>query len=150
MIFSGMVWRLLKSNCPVTVKRLYVIEELCNGCRLCQTFCSSLEDGVFSEAGRIRVHKSPGEERDTPVVDCDGVCVLPIYGDNTPSCVSVCPTGALSFADQDEAVAMRLAWEEARNAHPLFKVIAPWKWPLPWKLTSRQVSSSDVQPEAEP
>ena len=141
----------------MTVKCIYVIEELCNGCRLCQTFCSSLEDGVFSEAGRVRVHKAPGEERDTPVVDCDGVCVRPIYGDNTPSCVSVCPTGALSFVDQDETVAVRVAWEEARQAHPLFKVIAPWKWPFPWNRESnpgashltRDISSS-TPPEGKP
>lgn len=121
------------------MKRIYVIEDLCNGCRLCQSFCSSLEAGVFSEHGRIKVLKVPGEERDIPLVDCDGVCLRPIYDEITPTCVAVCPTGALFYADQDQAAAMRLTWERARRAHGLFKVIAPWKWPLPW---------NEIQPEA--
>jgi Fe-S-cluster-containing dehydrogenase component len=114
------------------MKRIYVIEDLCNGCRLCQTFCSSLAEGVFSEHGRVRVIKIPGEERDIPLVDCEGACLRPLYDDHTPTCVSVCPTGALYYASQDEAAGMRLAWEQARQAHGLFKVVAPWKWPLPW------------------
>jgi Fe-S-cluster-containing dehydrogenase component len=114
------------------MKRIYVFEDLCNGCRLCQTFCSSLEAGVFGENGRVRVLKVPGEERDVPLVDCDGVCLRPIYDERTPTCVSVCPTGALIFADQDEAISKRLAWEKARQAHGLFKLVAPWKWPLGW------------------
>lgn len=114
------------------MKRIYVIEDLCNGCRLCQTFCSSLEEGVFSEEGRIQVIKVPGEERDIPIVDCSGVCVRPLYEDNIPTCVAVCPTGALIFADQEDMIANRLAWEQAKERHSLFKVIAPWKWPFPW------------------
>jgi Fe-S-cluster-containing dehydrogenase component len=125
-------------------KRIYIIEDLCNGCRLCQTFCSSLEEGVFSEHGRIRVLKPPGEERDIPLVDCNGVCLRPIYDERTPTCVSVCPTGALFYATQDEAMSMRLAWEQARQAHGLFKVIAPWKWPLPWRQPSPE--TADLAP----
>ena len=61
------------------MKRIYVIESLCNGCRLCETFCSSLDSGVFGSAPtdrpwppRIRVLKVPGEEQDIPLVDCSG------------------------------------------------------------------------------
>jgi len=124
------------------MERIYVIEDLCNGCRLCQTFCSSLSEGVFGEHGRVRVLKTPGEERDIPLVDCDGVCLRPIYDGRIPTCVSVCPTGALFFAEQDEAISMRLAWERARQAHGLFKVIAPWKWPLRWSERSPDAPTS--------
>jgi len=126
------------------MKRIYVIEDLCNGCRLCQTFCSSLAEGVFSERGSVRVLKTPGEERDIPLVDCDGACLRPIYDDYTPTCVSVCPTGALFYASQDDALAMRLAWESARQTHGLFKVVAPWKWPLPW--LERPANAVDTAP----
>jgi Fe-S-cluster-containing dehydrogenase component len=126
------------------MKRIYVFEDLCNGCRLCQTFCSSLEAGVFGEHGRVRVLKVPGEERDIPIVDCDGVCLRPIYDDHTPTCVSVCPTGALIFADQEEAIDKRLAWEKARQTHGLFKLVAPWKWPFEW---NEQAANTEIVSE---
>jgi Fe-S-cluster-containing dehydrogenase component len=115
------------------VKRIYVIEDLCNGCRLCETFCSSLGNGVFDASqARIRVLKTPGEEKDIPLVHCDGNCVRPLFDDG-PTCVALCPTGALIYEDQAQAAARRLELENARGAHGLFKVIAPWKWPLPWR-----------------
>jgi len=113
------------------MNHIFVIEELCNGCRLCQTFCSSLESGIFSEAARLRVVKIAGEERDIPQVDCSGVC-LREDRPGEPLCVEACPTGALFYADLAEAGEKRQAWEAARQAHGLFKVIAPWKWPFPW------------------
>ena len=126
------------------MKRIYVIENLCNGCRLCETFCSSLTDGVFDvKQSRIRVITIPGGEQDIPIVDCHGRCVRPLYEDGGPTCVAVCPTGALIYAERDEAVARRLELEEAREAHGLFKVIAPWKWPLPWRQPG-----ADVGPDA--
>ena len=118
------------------MKRIYVIESLCNGCRLCETFCSSLAEGVFGVAdSRIKVVKIPGEEQDIPLVDCNGRCVRPIDDDGSPTCVTLCPTGALIYEEQDGAVAKRLELEAARQAHSLFKVVAPWKWPLPWSLS---------------
>jgi len=61
------------------MKKIYVIEDLCNGCRLCETFCSSLKDGVFSEeGGRINVVKIPGEEKDIPIVNCNSKCIRPM------------------------------------------------------------------------
>ena len=117
------------------MKRIYVIESLCNGCRLCETFCSSLADGVFGgDDSRIKVIKVPSEELDLPLVDCDGRCVRPIGEDGGPTCVALCPTGALIYGERDEIAAKRLALEAARQAHGLFKVVAPWKWPLPWRL----------------
>ncbi len=116
------------------MKRIYIIEQLCKGCRLCETFCSSLPEGVFGgEGGRIKVVKTPGEERDIPMVDCNGDCVRPIYDDGEPTCVSVCPTGALMYEERSEAISNRLFYEASKQEHSLFKVIAPWKWPFPWK-----------------
>jgi Fe-S-cluster-containing hydrogenase component 2 len=116
------------------MKRIYVVEELCNGCRLCETFCSSLGNGVFDiQQSRIKVIKVPGEEKDVPMVDCNGRCVRSLYDDSGPTCVAVCPTGALIYEERDDAVAKRLELEAAREQHSLFKVIAPWKWPFPWR-----------------
>ncbi|MGC8837841.1 MAG: hypothetical protein ACP5UM_05440 [Anaerolineae bacterium] len=125
------------------MKRIYVVEDLCNGCRLCETFCSSLVNGVFDPSqARIRVLKVPGEERDIPLVDCNGRCVRPLYDDGGPTCVAVCPTGALFYAELEDAVARRLDLELARREHPLFKVVAPWKWPLPWRRPGAEKATS--------
>jgi ferredoxin len=98
----------------IRMKRIYVIEDLCNGCRLCQTFCSSLKTGVFNpddpETG-IRVLKMPGEEQDIPLVQC---------------------TGALIYGNLEWARSRRMELAAARGTHGLFKVLAPWKWPFPW------------------
>ena len=128
------------------MKRIYVIENLCNGCRLCETFCSSLKDGVFGgQEGRIRVLKVPGEEKDIPIIDCDGRCIRPIYDDGFPTCVRLCPTGALYYGDHDEAVQKRLMYEEARKEHSLFKILAPWKWPFPWKKPSENPAAKNEE-----
>lgn len=122
------------------MKKIYIIEALCNGCRLCQSMCSSLAQGVFSEHARIRVIKVPGEEKDVPVVNCDGRCLRPLTDDNVPTCVAVCPTGALIYATQAEAIAHRLEWERACQTYSLFKVIAPWKWPFPYNVPAAKTS----------
>jgi Fe-S-cluster-containing dehydrogenase component len=125
---------LLSDGWGEAVKRIYVIEDLCSGCRICEAFCSSLQDGVFDAAGaRVRVIKTLGELRDIPLVDCAGLCVRPIYDDGRPTCVALCPTGALVYEEQADAARMRRELEAARAAHALFKVIAPWKWPFPWR-----------------
>ena len=125
------------------MKRLYIIEDLCNGCRLCETFCSSLKEGVFgADSGRIHVITVSGEERDIPIVDCSGNCIRPIYEEGSPTCVSVCPTGALIYGTQAEAISMRLNYEVAKKTHAVFKIIAPWKWPWPWKGSNAQADTS--------
>lgn len=115
------------------MKRLYVIEDLCNGCRLCQTFCSSLAEGVFSAEGRIRVLKPGGDAQDIPIVDCSGSCLRPLFDAQMPTCVSVCPTGAILYEEAASAAERRLLLAEARRRHSLFKVVAPWKWPFAWQ-----------------
>jgi Fe-S-cluster-containing dehydrogenase component len=129
------------------MKRIYVVEDLCNGCRLCETFCASLPHGVFSaESGRIRVLKIPGEGKSIPMVHCDGRCVRSIYDDGRPTCVGLCPTGALIYAEHDKAVEARREYEEARKEHSLFKIIGPWKWPFPWRRPGEKKARS---PEGE-
>jgi Fe-S-cluster-containing dehydrogenase component len=125
------------------MKRIYVIEDLCNGCRLCQSMCSSLANGVFSDRARIKVLKAPGEELDIPIVSCDGRCVRCIYDDGVPTCVSLCPTGALIYATQSEAVELRLKYESARKVYSILKVVAPWKWPLPYNLPVQQLAQTE-------
>lgn len=111
-----------------------MIEDLCNGCRLCESFCSSLESGVFcADAGPIRVIKIPGDDKSVPIVHCDGDCIRSLYEDMRPTCVGLCPTGALIYAEHDRAAEVRLDYEAARREHGLFKVVAPWKWPFPWR-----------------
>lgn len=124
------------------MKRIYVIESLCNGCRLCETFCSSLTGGVFGATqSRINVVRTSGESGappdEIPVVNCSGLCVRPIYGDGQPTCVAVCPTGALIYEEAGDAAARRAELERARQTHSLFKVVAPWKWPFPWSGRQR-------------
>lgn len=132
------------------MKRIYVIEDLCNGCRLCETFCSSLTDGVFGvKQSRIKVIKPPGEEKDIPIVNCDGRCVRPLYDDGRPTCVAVCPTGALIYEERNDAIARRLELEAAREEHSLFKVIAPWKWPFPWRSHGAHRPPLSSPPHAE-
>jgi Fe-S-cluster-containing dehydrogenase component len=115
-----------------TAKRIYVIEELCNGCRLCESFCGSLATGIFApQPGRIRVLKM--SEKSVPLVHCEGRCVRPIYDDGSPTCVRVCPTGALIFATLERAAQVRQEYDSARQLHSLFKVVAPWIWPFPWR-----------------
>ncbi len=125
------------------MKRIYVVEDLCNGCRLCETFCSSLKDGVFSgSTARIRVIKVPGEKKSVPMVDCDGRCVRSIYEDKRPTCVGLCPTGALYYAEHERAMEVRLQYEEAVQEHSLFKIVAPWKWPFPWRRPGEKKARS--------
>lgn len=104
------------------MKQIFVIEDLCNGCRLCQTLCSSLEKGVFNDGSgvtRIRVLKVPGEEQDIPILNCTGACVRSLFEESQPTCVSVCPTGALVFEEVDGIMSRRLELEGARKAHSL-------------------------------
>jgi Fe-S-cluster-containing dehydrogenase component len=116
------------------LKRIYIIEQLCNGCRQCEVFCSSLPDGVFSgQGGRIKILKLQGEEEDIPMVHCDGRCVRSIFEDGRPTCVGLCPTGALFYTEQEQAATVRREYEEARKEHSIFRFLAPWKWPFPWR-----------------
>jgi Fe-S-cluster-containing dehydrogenase component len=117
------------------MKVLYAITELCNGCRLCETVCSSLSEKPFGsfqpEKARIQIFKSEEDGEDIPVIACNGDCPAP-EGD-VPLCVALCPTGALLYEDLGGLIAKRWELERDRKKQPLFKLLAPWKWPFPWK-----------------
>jgi hypothetical protein len=105
------------------MKRIFVIEELCNGCRLCQTFCSSLEAGVFSEAARLRVVKVAGEERDIPQVEWEYACGRT----NLWFHVLKFARWALFYADSASAEQRRRGDSGRRE---FIQGDRPWKWPF--------------------
>ncbi len=115
-------------------KRIYVFEELCNGCRLCELMCSFINEKEFNpRKSRIRIAKIEGEGIDIPIVDCS-VDDCPKKENGIPECVRICPTGALTYITADEAFKRKLELVKKRNVQPMFKVIAPWKWPFPsWR-----------------
>ncbi len=122
-------------------KKVFVVSnELCSGCRNCQTWCSfqnSQMTGFGPASGRIRVLKDPYGKRNNPKVDCDGRgCSRNEEG--LPICVEMCPTGCLIYTDMDDLVKKRAEWEEKRRLQPVFKLIVPWKYPYPWQPIRRE------------
>jgi Fe-S-cluster-containing dehydrogenase component len=117
-------------------KRIFVVaNELCNGCRNCEMWCSftKARKNEFNPVhSRIKIVKDAEGKMNIPTVDCNGRgCV-----DNEkrePICVEMCPTGTLIYSDIQDLIKKRLELEEKRNVQPLFRLIAPWKYPYPWK-----------------
>jgi Fe-S-cluster-containing hydrogenase component 2 len=80
------------------VKRIWVREALCTGCRACEVVCVAQHDGRFgTRTARLRVRKIEPSGIDRPEV-CRACGRAP--------CVSACPAGALS-KDERSAVAFR-------------------------------------------
>ena len=108
-------------------KILYVIPDLCSGCRNCEVWCSFLHNKKFAfSKGQIKIQKVG--EFDVPIISCYGKCVL-----DNPFCVEVCPTGALIYETQSKISEKIIELYKNRAKHPIFKLIAPWKWPYPWR-----------------
>ncbi len=42
-----------------------------------------------------------------------------------------------STKKKEEAISKRTMYEVSKREHRLFKVIAPWKWPFPWRRPGR-------------
>jgi Fe-S-cluster-containing hydrogenase component 2 len=116
-------------------KRIFVFPGICNGCRNCQMWCSlrqKEQDEFNASYSRIKIFRDVEETFDQPVVDCTGErCALNEKGE--PICVEMCPTGALVYTDSEDAYQKRLELYDKRRVQPLFKLIAPWKYPYPWK-----------------
>ena len=110
-------------------KSIHAIEELCNGCRSCELACSFAHYREFNpKKSLIKIAKIYSQGLDIPLVNCNIECKS-----DPPKCVDICPTGALIFANQKETEGMRRELAKARKIQPVFKMIAPWKYPFPWK-----------------
>ncbi len=76
-----------KENIDTVLPRMLVDEDVCTGCRACETVCSFTHSGSFNGLkARIQIHKNEEEGIDSPHVcrQCG----------NAP-CIEVCSTGAL-------------------------------------------------------
>ncbi len=118
------------------MKTINVIPELCSGCRGCELLCSFILSREFHPGkSRIRLVKDDHQAISIPLVFCNEKCPQPDSA-GIPLCVAMCPTGALIFGDEEEIVKKRRELLEKRSVEPLFRVIAPWKYPFP--VNSRQ------------
>ena len=96
-------------------------------------WCSFANKGCFgSSDSLIRIAKDSEGAFDIPIIDCAGKCPQPCEQDGLPVCVEMCPTGALIYTDARDAYEKTLDLHAKRKAQPLFRVMAPWKWPFPW------------------
>ena len=117
-------------------KRVFVIaNELCNGCRNCEMWCSfgrGPKNEFSPTHSKIAIVKDGEGRLNIPIVDCDGTaCVHNEKGE--PICVEMCPTGALVYAEAQEFYKKKTEYQEKRKVQPIFRLIAPWKYPYPWK-----------------
>jgi len=91
--------KVIKKERPETdtvKKRMLVNEELCSGCRACETVCSFTHTGSFcGENAKIQIKKIEEEGKDVPLVcrQCG----------NAP-CIEACPVDALYKGSQTKAV----------------------------------------------
>lgn len=116
-----------------TGKRLYVFYDLCSGCRLCEIICSFVTAGEFNPSkSHIKVVKVDEEGFSMPVIDCDGQTCLNL-GFAAPRCADLCPSGCIVFTEPGDFVQKVEELIRARREQPIFKEIATWKWPYPWR-----------------
>lgn len=115
-------------------KQLFAFPEICSGCRSCEMWCSFVHKKGFGPSrGLIRVAKDPQGEFDMPMINCNGKCPHPLNEEGDPLCVEMCPTGAIVYTDLDDAFEKRSDLHMKRQVQPLFRLMAPWKWPYPWR-----------------
>lgn len=110
------------------MKRIYVEESLCNGCRRCELICSFLQTGdeYNPRHSRIKILKVEEEGLDIPIVDCDGERCREESGGGEPACVKHCLPGALIFAERDQVLTMRRRQLAEKAKNPEFKVRGYW------------------------
>ena len=117
-------------------KRIFVVSnDLCNGCRNCEMWCSfcATRHGEFNRMhSRIKLFTDSEGKLNIPTVDCNGKsCLHNEKGE--PLCVEMCPTGTLVYTEIDDLYQKRIELEEKRRKQPLFRLIVPWKYPYPWR-----------------
>ena len=114
---------------------LFVFPEICSGCRNCEIWCSFIhrERNEFNPTySRIKLVKESEGVFDIPMTDCTGQ-ECPRNERREPICVEMCPTGAIIYTDLEDAYRKRMDLLEKSKVQPVFKLIAPWKYPFPWK-----------------
>ena len=115
-------------------KRIFVFEEICSGCRNCQMWCAFARNKEFNRAhSRIEIVRDLDGRSDIPMVDCTGKDCTMRNEKGEPLCVEMCPTGCLVYTDAKDAYKKRLELHKSREVQPIFKLVAPWKWPYPWR-----------------
>ena len=121
-------------------KKIFIVaNELCNGCRNCEMWCSFfLSQGAeFNPSlSKIKIVKDPEGKVNIPTVDCSADGCL--QNGREPICVEMCPTGALIYTDIVDLYKKRLELQQKRGKQPLFRLIAPWKYPYPWREWSEE------------
>lgn len=122
-------------------RKIFVVaNELCSGCRNCEIWCSFFKrhKNEFNPSySNIKIFKDAEGMLNVPMVDCDGK-ECPHNEKEEPLCVEMCPTGTLIFADIEELRRKRLELDQKRKVQPIFRLIAPWKYPYPWKEWSKE------------
>lgn len=122
-------------------KKIFVVANmLCSGCRNCEIWCSlgQKQKNEFNPTySIIKILQDVEGRINVPTVDCDGKA-CPHNEKGEPICVEMCPTGTLVYTDLQDLYKKRLELEEKSNAQPLFRLIAPWKYPYPWKEWSKE------------
>lgn len=79
----------------MTHKAIVVDNKKCNGCRICEIFCSIKHEGkVLPRASRIRIFPY------FPGVDVAVVC----YQCENPSCIESCPVDAITRDEKTKAI----------------------------------------------
>jgi len=113
-------------------KRLFAISEICSGCRSCEMWCSFANKKEFGPSySLIKIASDPEGEFDMQIIDCNGKCPYPYSEEGVPICVEMCPTGALVYTDAKDFYEKRMDLHMKRDGQPIFKLMAPWKWPYP-------------------
>lgn len=117
-------------------KKVFVVaNELCSGCRNCELWCSlgrGHKNAFSPRDSNIKILKDAEGLLNVPAVDCEGQgCVRNEKGE--PICVEMCPTGTLVYTDTQGLQQKKTELEEKRRLQPVFRLIAPWKYPYPWK-----------------
>ena len=113
-------------------KFISIIDELCTGCRGCQMICSLINSTEFNpQKARIQFAKVDELGISIPLFGCNVVSCPKRDEDGTPPCVNLCPTGALLYDTLEELASKRRELVLKRKTQPVFKVLAPWKFPFP-------------------
>jgi Fe-S-cluster-containing dehydrogenase component len=122
-------------------KKIFVVaDELCSGCRSCEMWCSFIKnrgDEFNSTFSFIKIIKDAEGTLNKPIVDCNAQG-CPSNEEGEPICVEMCPTGTLVYTDLEDLYQKRIELERKRNLQPLFRLIAPWKYPYPWREWSKE------------